>query len=127
MHTENQYALESLCAGVKGYVAKTNTGAELVHALDAVCKGQIYLTPRISPAVLEAYRSRDHSAGRLASRERQVLCQIAEGKSTRQIAELLGISHKTVQCHRANIMDKLGLQDTASLVRYALSSGLIES
>jgi DNA-binding NarL/FixJ family response regulator len=117
--------LESLDAGVKGYVCKTNTAIELVEALDAVGKGHTYLSRSISPAVLEAYRRKTRRADPLAARERQVLCQIAAGKSTKEIAELLGISHKTVQCHRANIMDKLGLQDTASLVRYAMSCGII--
>jgi two-component system, NarL family, response regulator NreC len=126
-HMEELYAIEALCAGARGYVLKTQAGNDLVGAVQAVHRGEVYLSPRISKAVVEAYlASTDLQSVALTSRERQVLQLVGEGRSTKQIAALLGISIKTADNHRAKLMDKLDIHQVAGLVRYAIRSGLIE-
>lgn len=128
MHTEDQLVLESLRAGVKGYLLKTRAADELVQAIHAVCKGETYLTQSISHTVVQAFLSKGTlPESPLTDRERQVLQLVAEGKSNKEVASLLGISVKTAESHRSNIMDKLNIHDTAGLVRYAIRNGLIES
>jgi DNA-binding NarL/FixJ family response regulator len=128
MHTEDHLVLESLRSGVRGYVLKTRAADELVQAIRAVCKGEMYLTQSISRTIVQAFLSKDTLPDSpLTDRERQVLQLVAEGKTTKGIATLLGISIKTGESHRSNIMDKLNIHDTAGLVRYAIRSGLIES
>lgn len=126
-HTEDQMVLESLRAGVTGYVLKTRASSELVHALRAVCRGEMYLTQSISRAVVQAFLTKDSLPVRpLSDRERQVLQLVAEGKTTKEIASLLGISVNTAESHRTNLMEKLDIHDTAGLVRYALRNGVIQ-
>jgi DNA-binding NarL/FixJ family response regulator len=126
-HTEDQMVLESLRAGVTGYVLKTRASSELVHALRAVCRGEMYLTQSISRAVVQAFLTKDSLPMRpLSDRERQVLQLVAEGKTTKEIASLLGISVNTAESHRTNLMEKLDIHDTAGLVRYALRNGVIQ-
>ena len=126
-HEEEQYIHEALQAGVRGYVLKNQAANDLVHAIQQVSKGGFYLSPGVSQAVVEAYRSRsDRSSDGLSSRERQVLQLIAEGKSTKDIASLLGISVKTAESHRSRLMQKLDIHETASLVRYAVRRGLVQ-
>jgi DNA-binding NarL/FixJ family response regulator len=126
-HTEDQMVLESLRAGVTGYVLKTRATSELVHALRAVCRGEMYLTQSISRAVVQAFLMKDSLPTRpLSDRERQVLQLVAEGKTTKEIASLLGISVNTAESHRTNLMEKLDIHDTAGLVRYALRNGVIQ-
>lgn len=126
-HMEELYAIEALRAGARGYVLKTQAGNDLVGAVQAVHRGEVYLSPRISKAVVEAYlASTDLQSVALTSRERQVLQLVGEGRSTKQIAALLGISIKTADNHRAKLMDKLDIHQVAGLVRYAIRSGLIE-
>jgi len=126
-HDEEQYLREALSSGVRGYVLKSQVVNDLVHAIQQVLRGGIYLSPGVSQAVVEAYRSNsDHSADRLSVRERQVLQLIAEGKSTKDVASLLGISVKTAESHRSRLMRKLDIHETASLVRYAVRHGLIQ-
>jgi two-component system response regulator NreC len=126
-HTEDQMVLESLRAGVTGYVLKTRASNELVHALRAVCRGEMYLTQSISRAVVQAFLTKDSLPMRpLSDRERQVLQLVAEGKTTKEIASLLGISVNTAESHRTNLMEKLDIHDTAGLVRYALRNGVIQ-
>ena len=126
-HTEDQMVLESLRAGVTGYVLKTRASSELVHALRAVCRGEMYLTQSISRAVVQAFLTKDSLPQRpLSDRERQVLQLVAEGKTTKEIASLLGISINTAESHRTNLMEKLDIHDTAGLVRYALRNGVIQ-
>jgi two-component system response regulator NreC len=127
MHTEDNLILESLRAGVTGYVLKTKASNELVQALRAVCRGEMYLTQSISRTIVQAFLQKDELPTRpLSDRERQVLQLVAEGKSTKEIATLLGISVNTAESHRANIMEKLDIHDTAGLVRYALHNGIIQ-
>jgi DNA-binding NarL/FixJ family response regulator len=126
-HTEDQMVLESLRAGVTGYVLKTRATSELVHALRAVCRGEMYLTQSISRTVVQAFLTKDSFPERpLSDRERQVLQLVAEGKTNKEIASLLGISVNTAESHRTNLMEKLDIHDTAGLVRYALRNGVIQ-
>ena len=128
MHTEDHLILESLRAGVIGYVLKTRAASELVQALRAVCRGEMFLTQSISRTIVQAFLHNAPAPDNLISdRERQVLQLVAEGKTTKEIASLLGISVKTAESHRSNLMDKLNIHDTAGLVRYAIRIGLIES
>ncbi len=126
-HEEDQYIREALQAGVKGYVLKNQVASDLVHAIQQVSRGQFYLSPGVSRAVIEAYRTKsDSPADPLTARERQVLQLIAEGKSTRDAASLLGISVKTAESHRMRLMQKLDIHETASLVRYAVRRGMVQ-
>jgi DNA-binding NarL/FixJ family response regulator len=127
VHTEDHYVLEAMRVGVRGYVVKTQVTADLVEAIREVVEGAVYLSPRISRAVVEAYLAGpDGVAEPLTSREREVLQLVAEGKKTREVARALGISVKTAESHRSRIMEKLDIHETASLVRYAIRRGLIE-
>jgi two-component system response regulator NreC len=126
-HMEEPYAIEALRAGARGYVLKTQAGNDVVAAVQHVHRGEVYLSPRISKAVVEAYLAgTDLQSVALTSRERQVLQLVGEGRSTKQIAALLGISVKTADSHRTTLMDKLDIHQVAGLVRYAIRSGLIE-
>ncbi|HEY8051515.1 MAG TPA: response regulator transcription factor [Steroidobacteraceae bacterium] len=126
-HMEEPYAIEALRAGARGYVLKTQAGNDMVAAVKHVQCGEVYLSPRISKAVVEAYLAGTGlESVALTSRERQVLQLVGEGRSTKQIAALLGISAKTADSHRAKLMEKLDIHQVAGLVRYAIRSGLIE-
>jgi DNA-binding NarL/FixJ family response regulator len=126
-HDGDEYVTEALRAGVRGYVLKSQVADDLVHAIQEVRQGSIYLSPGISRAVVDAYLSKSYvSADPLSSRERQVLQLVGEGKSTKDIALQLGISVKTAESHRTRLMRKLDIHETASLVRYALRRGLIQ-
>jgi two-component system, NarL family, response regulator NreC len=126
-HDEDQYVTEALRMGVKGYVLKNQAATDLVQAIYQVCRGGFYLSPGVSRAVVEAFLSKTaRPPDPLTSRERQVLQLISEGKSTKDVACLLGISAKTAESHRARLMHKLDIHETASLVRYAIRRGLIQ-
>ena len=126
-HEEDQYIREALEAGVRGYVLKSQAANDLVHAIQQVSRGQFYLSPGVSRAVVEAYRTKSQlPADPLTVRERQVLQLIAEGRSTKDVASLLGISVKTAESHRTRLMRKLDIHETASLVRYAVRRGLVQ-
>lgn len=127
MHEELPKVLSAVDAGIRGYVLKSKAADQLVEAIEEVFRGNIYLSPSLSRAVVEAYRTgADIPASPLSPREREVLQLTVEGKTTKEIASLLGISAKTVESHRSRIMDKLGIRGTAGLVRYAIRHGLIE-
>lgn len=126
-HEEEQYLHEALESGVRGYVLKSQVVSDLVDAIRQVSRGGFYLSPGVSQAVVQAYRSKSQRpSDPLSSRERQVLQLIAEGKSTRDVASLLGISVKTAESHRSRLMKKLDIHETASLVRYAVRRGLVQ-
>lgn len=126
-HTEDHMVLSALRAGVRGYVLKTRASSELVQALRAVCKGEMYLTQSVSSTVVQAFLTNNQTTEpSLSDRERQVLQLVAEGKTTKEIATLLGISVNTAETHRTNLMEKLDIHDTAGLVRYALRNGVIQ-
>jgi two-component system, NarL family, response regulator NreC len=123
---DRQNVLDALRAGAKGYVVRTQAAADLVLAIHEVSRGAIYLSPSVSGIVVEAYLTlSDTPSDPLTPRERQVLQLVAEGRKTREIAELLGVSVKTAESHRVRIMGKLGIRQTAGLVRYAIRQGLI--
>ena len=126
VHTEDAYVAEAIRAGVGGYVLKKQATADLVRAIQEVSEGNTYLSPGVSRAVVDAVRSGSQlPADPLTNREREILQLIAEGKTTKQVASVLGISVKTVETHRSHIMDKLQIRDTAGLIRYALRRGLV--
>jgi DNA-binding NarL/FixJ family response regulator len=127
MHAEDPYVISALRAGIKGYVLKSQAGSELVQAIREVNRGMTYLSPGISRTVVDACLGKTElPSDRLTLREREVLQLVAEGKTTKEIAKVLGISVKTADSHRTRIMRKLDIHDTAGLVRYAIRLGLIE-
>jgi DNA-binding NarL/FixJ family response regulator len=127
-YSEDKYVLNALKAGFRGYVLKSQAAAQLVRAIEVVQGGSIYLSPKISRVVVEAYlKKSDLPSEPLTRREREVLQLVAEGKTTKAIARVLGISAKTAESHRTRIMGKLNIHDTASLVRYAIRRGLIQA
>jgi DNA-binding NarL/FixJ family response regulator len=126
-HGEDQYISGALEAGVRGYVLKSQVGSDLVRAIQQVSQGQVYLSPGVSASVMDAYRSKSEKpADPLTPREKEVLQLIAEGKSTKDVASLLGISVKTAESHRTRLMQKLDIHETASLVRYAVRRGIVQ-
>ncbi|HZA54291.1 MAG TPA: response regulator transcription factor [Candidatus Udaeobacter sp.] len=128
MHTEDRYVIEALKAGIKGYVLKTQAASDLVVAISQVFEGTTYLSPGASGALAEAYLGKTtFPEPPLTSRQRQVLQLVAEGKTTKEVAALLGVSVKTAESHRASLMDKLSIHETAGLVRYAIRIGLIRA
>jgi DNA-binding NarL/FixJ family response regulator len=128
MHTDDPYVLEALRAGISGYVLKTQATLDLVQAIREVTRGAIYLSPGVSKAVVDAYRNKsDLPPDPLSPREREVLQLVAEGKTTKEVAALLGVSVKTAESHRTRIMSKLGIHETAGLVRYAIRRGLVQA
>lgn len=127
MHAEGGSVLEGLRAGVRGLVVKSRAFDELQRAIHAVCKGDTYLSPEASNVVVESYVANgDAAEPRLRDRERQVLQLVAEGKTTKEIATILGISVKTAESHRMKIMERLDIHDTAGLVRWAIRHGMIQ-
>jgi two-component system, NarL family, response regulator NreC len=128
MYSEEQYILEALRAGVTGYMLKAKASTDLEQAIREVSRGAVYLSPGISRNVVQAYlHSGEPLTDPLSPREREVLQLVAEGKTTKEIASVLGISVKTVESHRTRIMAKLNIHETAGLVRYAIRQGLIQA
>jgi len=127
MHTEEQYILDALRAGVNGYLLKTRAAADLVQAIREVSRGALFLSSGMPREVLQAYLSnKEKRTDPLSAREREVLQWIAEGKTMKEIAAILGISVKTVETHRMRLMEKLDIHETAGLVRYAIRRGVIQ-
>jgi DNA-binding NarL/FixJ family response regulator len=128
MHTSEEYVLLALRAGAAAYLIKDSATSELELALKCVMRGETYLSPAISRQMVDGYVQRvGASAGPepLTPRQREVLKRIAEGRSTKEIAFELNLSVKTVETHRAQIMERLGIRDVAGLVRYAMRAGLV--
>jgi len=127
MHSEDHYVLNSLRAGARGFLLKARAADDLIQAIHEVSRGSLYLSPGISETVVQAYlNSTEAPLEPLSDRERQVLQLVAEGKTSKEIASVLGISVKTAESHRNHIMEKLDIHDVAGLVRYAIKRGLIE-
>jgi DNA-binding NarL/FixJ family response regulator len=127
MHTEEHLILEALRAGVKGCVVKTQAPEHLLQAIREVCGGGVYLSPSVSGVVVQGYLAKTEGPyDPLTNRERQVLQLIAEGKTTKEIAVILGVSVKTGESHRSALMGKLDIHSIAELVRYAIRRGLVE-
>jgi DNA-binding NarL/FixJ family response regulator len=127
MYKEEQYVMEALRAGIKGYVLKTQAAADLLHAIHSVLEGGTYLSPGISENVVRAALNKDEAIlDPLTQREREVLQLIAEGKTNKEVSQQIGMSVKTVESHRRNVMVKLNIHETAGLVRHAIKIGLIQ-
>jgi DNA-binding NarL/FixJ family response regulator len=130
MHVDKRYVLGMLEAGASGYLPKDSPFEEVARAVRAVSGGQVYLSPRVANLVVEAYAGRnadgagEATPGRLSPREREVLQLLAEGYSAREAGRRLHVSVKTIETHRRNILQKLGLDNVADLVRYAIREGL---
>jgi DNA-binding NarL/FixJ family response regulator len=127
MHDDDRYLFEALKAGASGYVLKTQADTDLMKAIRAVERGEPFLTPKAQRALIKDVLERgDEAEAELSPREEQIVKMVAEANTTRQIAEILHLSEKTVENHRANAMRKLGMRDRVELVRYAIRRGLIE-
>lgn len=127
MHKDSVYVREVLRAGARGYLLKDSGAADLVSAVRAVARGEGYLSPAVSDAVLDDYRKHvTDPIDRLSSREREVLQMLAEGKTNKEIAAVLNLSVYTVDAHRGRIMEKLNLHSINELVRFAVRNGLID-
>jgi len=129
MHSSPTYATEAFKAGVNGYLLKQSAATELPKAIEAVIKGEAYLTPAITKPVLETVLRPGQvelksSLTVLTPRQREVLQLIAEGKSTKDVADLLCVSVKTVDFHKARIMEQLDLHSTPALIKFAIAEGL---
>jgi DNA-binding NarL/FixJ family response regulator len=129
MHDNEQYFFEALKAGAAGYVLKSSADRDLVEACRAAVRGEPFLYPGAVTALIRDFLAREDTNGELeplTPRELEILKLIAEAHSTREIADILVISPKTVERHRANILGKLGMRDRVELTRYAIRRGLIE-
>ena len=127
MHKDSAYVREVLKAGARGYLLKDSVDNDLVTAVRAVARGEGYLSPAVSEAVLSDYRRHvTDPLDLLTAREREVLQHIAEGKTNKEIATALKLSVYTVDSHRSRVMEKLNLHSTGELVRFAVRNGLID-
>ena len=129
MNAAEEFVLPAVRAGASGYVLKNARPAELEQAIRAVARGETYLTPAVSGHLIDDYRRRTvgeaDSLDKLTPRQREVLQLVAEGHSTKEIARLLGVSVKTVETYRSQLMDALDIHDIAGLTRYAIRKGLV--
>jgi len=126
MHKDSVYVREILRAGARGYLLKDSEDDDLVKAIRCVQRGEAFLSPAISDAVLVDYRKHvSNPVDLLTSREREVLAMVAEGKTNKEIANMLHLSVYTVESHRGSVMEKLNLHNTGDIVRFALRNGLI--
>jgi DNA-binding NarL/FixJ family response regulator len=129
MHTSEEYVLRALRAGCAGYLLKGSAVSELELAVRAVVRGETYLSPAVSKHVVDEYVKRTGGAtdplDALTPRQREVLQLAAEGCANKEIATRLGLSVKTVETHRAQLMERLGVHDLAALVRFAVRVGLV--
>jgi DNA-binding NarL/FixJ family response regulator len=129
VNTTEEYVLQSLRAGAAGYLLKNISPGELEAAIRAVARGERYLTASVSRHVIDAYLHRvgpdSSSLDRLTQRQREVLQLIAEGATMKAVSRKLGISVKTAEMHRSQLMDALGIHEVAGLVRYAIRMGVV--
>lgn len=132
MHSHNRYISELFSLGASGYLLKDSTGTDIIKAIHAALKGETYLSPSISHKVIEDYISLKKTSRQedlynsLSNREREVFQMIAEGRSTREIAEILYVSPSTVKTHRSNIMEKLKMDNISQLIQFAIYLGIVE-
>lgn len=131
MHDNAEYVLESVRAGANGYLLKDTAATELRSAIRAVCRGESYFSPPIAGRLRDALRGEvatpAASLDQLTGREREVLLGVARGKTNKEIAADLGISHRTVETHRESLMKKLQIRTVAELTRFALAAGIMEN
>jgi two-component system, NarL family, response regulator NreC len=125
MHQDSVYVREVLRAGARGYLLKNSEDEDLLRAIRSLHRGEAFLSPAISDAVLSDYRRHvSNPADLLTSREREILTMIAEGKTNKSIANALNLSVYTVESHRGSVMEKLNLHNTGDIVRFAIRNGL---
>ncbi len=129
MHEDEEYVVRVVRAGADGYLVKDSAGSELLAAVRALHSGQGYFGPRPARVLAERYRNPDRTPedpyGSLTPREREVFHLVVEGRATKEVAQALGISVKTAENHRSRMMEKLGVHNTAEVVRYAARKGLL--
>jgi len=131
MHSDEGYLVRALSAGAKGYLLKDSAEDDLVRAVQTVAQGRPFFSPRIAQALLDDYvrslqqRGMDDSYDLLTDREKEVLQLLAEGRTNKEVAALLSLSTYTVETHRTNMMQKLGLHNTAEIVLYAVRKKII--
>ena len=126
--SEDSFVLDALAGGFAGYILKTQAVDDLVQAIHEVLQGRVYLSPSVSRTVVEAFRNRTRlPVDPLSAREREVLQLVAEGRTTKEIGTLLGVTTKTAESHRTHIMSKLNIHATALLVRYAIRRGMVQA
>ena len=130
MHSDEAYVTQAVRAGARGYLLKDSAGADLIGAIAAVAAGKSFFSPPIAKVVLDDYARRLSEKGMdrydsLSEREREIFQLVAEGHSTKEIAEMLSVSPTTVETHRAHILQKLDIHNTAELVLYAVRRGVI--
>ena len=132
MHSEQAYVTQAVQAGARGYLLKESAGSELIEAIAAVAAGRSYFSPPVAQVVFDDYvkslvdRGITDRYDALSEREREVLQLVAEGRSSKEIAEVLSISPATVETHRTHVLQKLGLRNTAEVVRYAARRGIVQ-
>jgi DNA-binding NarL/FixJ family response regulator len=126
MHDNEEYLFEALRAGASGYVLKSAADHDLIAACRAALRGETFLYPRAIKALVREFLERGDTGDPLTARELEVVKLIAEGYTSRAIGEELVISEKTVERHRSNILEKLGMRDRVELTRYAIRRGLVE-
>lgn len=132
VHESDEYLAEMLNIGLAGYILKTASGTEVASAIRAVYKGDVYLYPSIARMLVQEYarfanaKKTSQNYDGLTQREKEILMHIAEDKKNSEIAEIMGLSLRTVQAHRTNLMDKLGAHDRTELVKYAIRKGIVE-
>jgi DNA-binding NarL/FixJ family response regulator len=126
MHDNDEYLFEALRAGASGYVLKSAADYDLIGACRAAVRGETFLYPRAVKALVREFLDSGQPRDPLSARELEVVKLIAEGYTSRGIAEELGISEKTVDRHRSNLLDKLSMRDRVDLTRYAIRRGLVE-
>jgi DNA-binding NarL/FixJ family response regulator len=126
MHDDERYVFEALRAGASGYVLKRAADADLVDAVKAVADGRAFVSPHAEGAERWLAEQKDGTKDPLTPRELDVVKLIAEAYTNKQIAEILHLSEKTVESHRGNVLNKLGMRDRVELVRYAIKRGLVE-
>jgi two-component system response regulator NreC len=131
MHSDESYVLRALKAGAKGYLLKDSAEADLIRAVRAVAEGKSFFSPAVSKVLLDDYVRKLKRSGTedpydlLTPREREVLQLVAEGKSNKEVAQLLNLSVYTVETHRSNIVEKLNLHGVPELILYAVRKGII--
>jgi len=130
MHANEEYLRQALQVGASGYLLKGAELAELELALKTVARGERYLTPAVAKYAIEAYRDKPEGPSgplaKLSTRQREILQLIAEGHTTKDIAQRLSVSVKTVETHRSQLMDRLDIHDVPGLVRFAMRVGVIQ-
>jgi len=132
MHSHDRYISELIGLGASGYLLKDSTGGGIIKAISAAVKGDVYLRPTISRRVIDDYltlkktSSREDLYAKLSNREREVFQMIAEGRSTKEVSDILCVSPSTVKTHRANIMEKLKIENISQLIQFAIRLGIVD-